>query len=177
MCFQHGRRLWLLVSLKNTSLVGLHAPVGVKFLRENLGIPIPRAISTVHKHLYWLLKLKPSSLLQLCVGHGLVWFSIAVMNTITENKLGEKGFFVLYIPGHILYLRKEQGGRNWSRGYSIMLLPCFLSMASSASFLIQPRTMCLEMVPPQCTGPTTSVINQENVPKACLEVNMIDAVP
>lgn len=73
--------------------------------------------------------------------------SVAIMNTMTKNKVGRKGLFGFYVP--ITYCHRGKLGQEPSRGRGGTLLTGSLSMTCSDGFLIQPRTTCPRVSAPR----------------------------
>lgn len=78
--------------------------------------------------------------------------TVAVINTEIKSNLGKKGSIWIACPCHSPSSREaragpqagqEPGSRDRSRVYRGMLLTDLLSVASSLSFRVLPRTTCL----------------------------------
>lgn len=68
--------------------------------------------------------------------------------------------------------KQELGLRNWCRGLGRVLLTGLVFMACSVCFLTLPRTIH-PWVAPLWGGPTTSIINQENMSQVCLWASLL----
>lgn len=84
----------------------------------------------------------------------LVWFSFAVIDTMTQSNLMEEGLFEFLLPGPSPLLNEVraemQAGTKSESTKELCLVACSLAPAQLASFLIQP---CLERALPKVGQP------------------------